>query len=146
MSKSCRTLRETNGEKTRITASGRNAVPSPGLGKKTPAANAAYKKLGQKIAERSIASHLPRLPANDYKIILRPKNELALANVTTTGLSDAVRIAAQIPRVKGQEKDVMFVNDKQGTLIFSTPDVDTVWKVTKIKYIKIEDKDYDATA
>ncbi|KAH7932907.1 hypothetical protein HPB49_004679 [Dermacentor silvarum] len=41
----------------------------------------------------------------------------------------------------------MIVNDKQGTLIFSTPDhMDTVWKVTKIKSIKIEDKDYEVTA
>ncbi|KAH7980928.1 hypothetical protein HPB49_020318 [Dermacentor silvarum] len=117
-----------------------------GEGKKAAAANAAYKKLGQKIAERSVASHLPRLPANDYKIILRPKNGLALAKVPTTRLSAAVRMAAQIPWVKGQEKDVMIVNDKQGTLIFSTPDMDTVWKVTKIKSIKIEDKDYEVTA
>ncbi|KAH7985157.1 hypothetical protein HPB49_026576 [Dermacentor silvarum] len=99
-----------------------------GEGKKAAAANAAYRKLGQKIAERSVASHLPRLPANDYKIILRPKNGLGLAKVPTTRLSAAVRMAAQIPWVKGQEKDVMIVNDKQGTLIFSTPDMDTVWK------------------
>ncbi|KAH7978794.1 hypothetical protein HPB49_006770 [Dermacentor silvarum] len=55
-------------------------------------------------------------------------------------------MAAQIQWVKGQEKDVMIVNDKQGTLIFSTPDMDTVWKVTKIKSIKIEDKDYEVTS
>ncbi|KAH7981350.1 hypothetical protein HPB49_023317 [Dermacentor silvarum] len=102
-----------------------------GKGKKAAAANVAYKNLGQKIAERSVASHLPRLPANDYKIIFRPKNGLALAKVPR--LSAAVRMAAQIPWVKGQEKDVMIVNYKQGTLIFSTPDMDTVWKVTKIR-------------
>ncbi|KAH7960034.1 hypothetical protein HPB49_016365 [Dermacentor silvarum] len=117
-----------------------------GEGKKAAAANAAYKKLGQKIAERSVASHLLRLTANDYKIILRPTNGLALAKVPTTRLSAAVRMAAQIPWVKGQEKDVMIVNHKQGTLIFSTPDMDTVWKVTKIKSIKIEDKNYEVTA
>ncbi|KAL3201884.1 hypothetical protein MRX96_012157 [Rhipicephalus microplus] len=55
-------------------------------------------------------------------------------------------MAAQIPWIKGQEKEVFIVNDKQGTLIFSTPDIDTVWKVTRIKSIKIEGKSYDVTA
>ncbi|KAH8009671.1 hypothetical protein HPB51_018968 [Rhipicephalus microplus] len=99
--------------------------------KKTAAANAAYKKLGHKIAERSIASYLPRLPANDYKIIIRPKCGLALTKIPNTRLSEAVRMAAQIPWIKGQEKEVFIVNDKQGTLIFSTPDIGTVWKVTR---------------
>ncbi|KAH7944758.1 hypothetical protein HPB49_000065 [Dermacentor silvarum] len=71
---------------------------------------------------------------------------LALAKVPTTRLSAAVRMAAQIAWVKGQEKEMLIVNDKQGTLIFSTPDMDTVWKVTKSKSIKIEDKDYEVTA
>ncbi|KAH7998792.1 hypothetical protein HPB51_026356 [Rhipicephalus microplus] len=114
--------------------------------KKTAAANAAYKKLGHKIAERLIASYLPRLPANDYKIIIRPKCSLALTKVPNTRLSEAVRMAAQIPWIKGQEKEVLIVNDKQGTLIFSSPDIDTVWKVTRIKSIKIEGKKYDVTA
>ncbi|XP_077523838.1 uncharacterized protein LOC144134902 [Amblyomma americanum] len=118
-----------------------------GEGKKIAAeANAAYKKLGQKNAERSIASYLPRLPANDYKIIIRPKNGLALSKVPTTRLSAAVRMAAQIPWVKGQDKDVLIHNDKQGTLIFSNPDMDTVWKVTKIKSIHIGDDEYEVTA
>lgn len=124
---------------------GSGAVTREGT-KMAAEANAAYKKLGKKIAERSIASHLPRLPANDYKIIIRPKNGLALAKVPTTRLSAAVRMAAQIPWVKGQEEDVLIVNDKQGTLIFSTPDMNTVWKVTKIKSIKIDDDDYAVTA
>ncbi|KAH8024186.1 hypothetical protein HPB51_022247 [Rhipicephalus microplus] len=114
--------------------------------KKTAAANAAYKKLVHKIAERSIASYLPRLPANDYKIIIRPKCGLALTKVSNTRLREAVRMAAQIPWIKGQEKEVLIVNDKQGTLIFSTPGMDTVWKVTRIKSIKIEGKNYDVMA
>ncbi|KAH8027749.1 hypothetical protein HPB51_008873 [Rhipicephalus microplus] len=92
--------------------------------KKTAAANAAYKKLGHKIAEHSIALYLPRLPANDYKIIIRPKCGLALTKIPNTRLSEAVRMAAQIP----------------------TPDIDTVWKVTRIKSIKIKGKKYDVTA
>ncbi|KAH8020813.1 hypothetical protein HPB51_005047 [Rhipicephalus microplus] len=55
-------------------------------------------------------------------------------------------MAARIPWIKGQEKEVFIVNDKQGTLIFSTPDIDTVWKVTRIKSIKIESKNYNVTA
>ncbi|KAH8021306.1 hypothetical protein HPB51_014877 [Rhipicephalus microplus] len=114
--------------------------------KKTAAANAIYKKLGHKVAERSIASYLPRLPAKDYKIIICPKCRLALTRVPNTGLSEAVRMAAQIPWIKGQEKEVLIGNDKQGTLIFSTLYIDTVWKVTRIKSIKIEGKNYDVAA
>ncbi|KAH8033524.1 hypothetical protein HPB51_013508 [Rhipicephalus microplus] len=58
--------------------------------KKTAAANAAYKKLGHKIAEHSIASYLPRLPANDYKIIIRPKCGLALTKIPNTRLSETI--------------------------------------------------------
>ncbi|KAH7932514.1 hypothetical protein HPB51_029252 [Rhipicephalus microplus] len=114
--------------------------------KKTAAANAAYKNLWHKIAERSIASYLPRLPANDYKIIIRLKCGLALTKLQNTRLIEVVRMAAQIPWIKGQENEVLIVNDKQGTLIFSTPDIDTVWKVTRNKSIKIEGKNYDVTA
>ncbi|KAL1480591.1 hypothetical protein MTO96_050898, partial [Rhipicephalus appendiculatus] len=124
----------------------RGAEPGCDKKKKTAAANAAYKRLGHKIAERSVASYLPRLPANDCKIIIRPKSGLALAKVPNTRLSAAVRMAAKIPWVKGQEKEVLIVNDKQGTLIFSTPDMDTVWKVTRIKSIVVEGKNYDVTA
>ncbi|KAL3205989.1 hypothetical protein MRX96_040487 [Rhipicephalus microplus] len=46
----------------------------------------------------------------------------------------------------GPEKEVFIGNDKQGTLIFSTPDLDTVLKVTRIKSIKIEGKNYNVTA
>ncbi|KAH8009421.1 hypothetical protein HPB51_016700 [Rhipicephalus microplus] len=112
----------------------------------TTAVNAAYKKLGHKIAERSVASYLPQLSANDYKIIIRPKCGLALTRVPNTMLSEVVRMAVQISWIKGQEKEVLVVNDKQGTLIFSTPDIETVWKVTRIKSIKIEGKNYDVTA
>ncbi|KAH8034578.1 hypothetical protein HPB51_025776 [Rhipicephalus microplus] len=97
------------------------------------------------MAERLIVSYLPRLLANDYKIILRPKCGLALTKVPNNRLSEAVRMAAQIPWIKGQEKEVLIVNDKQGTLIFSTPDIDTVSQVTRIKSIKIEGKNYDVT-
>ncbi|KAL3194398.1 hypothetical protein MRX96_046101 [Rhipicephalus microplus] len=65
--------------------------------KKTAAANAAYKKLGHKIAERSIASYVRRWPANGYKIVIRPNCKLALTKVSNTMLSEAVRMAAQIP-------------------------------------------------
>ncbi|KAL3195525.1 hypothetical protein MRX96_045625 [Rhipicephalus microplus] len=69
------------------------SVTEPGEDmKKTAAANAAYKKLGHKIAERSIASYLPRMPANDYKIIISPNCGLALTKIPNTKLSEAVRM------------------------------------------------------
>ncbi|KAL3244524.1 hypothetical protein MRX96_002283 [Rhipicephalus microplus] len=37
-----------------------------------------YKVSGKKLAERSVASHLPRLPNADHKVIIRPKEGLTL--------------------------------------------------------------------
>ncbi|KAL3221986.1 hypothetical protein MRX96_050130 [Rhipicephalus microplus] len=37
-----------------------------------------YKAAGKKLAERSVASHLPRLPNADHKVIIRPKEGLML--------------------------------------------------------------------
>lgn len=90
------------------------------------AAIAVHKKLAQNIVERSTALQLPRLPVNYYEITIRHKNRLALPKVLATRLSAAVRIAELIPRIKGQQKDVLVVNDMQGTLIISTPDMDTL--------------------
>ncbi|KAL1468001.1 hypothetical protein MTO96_025833 [Rhipicephalus appendiculatus] len=41
-----------------------------------------YKAAGKKLAERSVASHLPRLPNADHKIDIRPKEGLTLTKLS----------------------------------------------------------------
>ncbi|KAL3219070.1 hypothetical protein MRX96_050561 [Rhipicephalus microplus] len=94
--------------------------------KKTAAASTAYKKLGHKITEYSISSYLPRFPANDCKIIICLKSGLALTKVSKTRLSAGMRMQRKFLGIRDKKKEVLIVIEKQGTLIFSTPDLDNV--------------------
>ncbi|KAH9379485.1 hypothetical protein HPB48_018961 [Haemaphysalis longicornis] len=43
---------------------------------------------GRKLAERSVASHLPRLPSADHKIIIRPREGLTLTKLRCPWLGE----------------------------------------------------------
>ncbi|KAH8024189.1 hypothetical protein HPB51_022250 [Rhipicephalus microplus] len=76
-----------------------------------------YKAAGKKLAERSVASHLPRLPNADHTVIIRLKEGLTLTRHSAPVIGGAVRMAAGIPWQKGREEDRIVVNNKQRTLI-----------------------------
>ncbi|KAH7945773.1 hypothetical protein HPB49_015354 [Dermacentor silvarum] len=72
-----------------------------------------YKAVGRKIAERSVASRLPKLPDDGWKVIIRPKGGLAvIKNTSQPILGEAVRHAASLEWNK-TKSDLLFVNDKQ---------------------------------
>ncbi|KAH7941158.1 hypothetical protein HPB49_010490 [Dermacentor silvarum] len=105
-----------------------------------------YKAVGRKIAERSVASRLPKLPDDGWKVIIRPKGGLAvIKNTSQPILGEAVRRAASL-EWKKTKSDLLFVNDKQGTILFHTLNFECAEKVMSIKTIKIEDKDNEVTA
>ncbi|KAL1468542.1 hypothetical protein MTO96_041424 [Rhipicephalus appendiculatus] len=104
-----------------------------------------YRAAGRKLAERSVASHLPRLPNADHKNIIRPKEGLTLTKLSAPMIGGAVRMAAGIPWQKGREEDRIVVNDKQGTLIYSTPNGDNAKKMLGLKVIKLDGKEYEVT-
>ncbi|KAH7958982.1 hypothetical protein HPB49_007057 [Dermacentor silvarum] len=105
-----------------------------------------YKAVGRKIAERSVASRLPKLPDDGWKVIIRPKGGLAvIKNTSQPILDEAVRRAASLEWKKAKS-DLLFVNDKQGTILFHTLNFECTEKVMSIKTIKIEDKDHEVTA
>ncbi|KAH7941081.1 hypothetical protein HPB49_009883 [Dermacentor silvarum] len=105
-----------------------------------------YKAVGRKIAERSVASRLPKLPDDGWKVIIRPKGGLAvIKNTSQPILGEAVRRAASL-EWKKTKSDLLFVNDKQGTILFHTLNFECAEKVMSIKTIKIEDKDHEVTA
>lgn len=146
-----RQQRERNGA-TRV------AATSSGCGKEGMTVPAGYKsdkhgvrgapshtKAGKKLAERSVASHLPRLPNADHKVIIRPKEGLTLTKLSAPVIGGAVRMAAGIPWQKGREEDRIVVNDKQGTLIYSSPNGDDAKKMLGLKVIKLDGKEYEVT-
>ncbi|KAL3177285.1 hypothetical protein MRX96_009969 [Rhipicephalus microplus] len=49
-----------------------------------------YKAAGKKLAERSVASHLPRLPNADHKVIIRPKVGLTLTRHSAPVIGGAI--------------------------------------------------------
>ncbi|KAH7938192.1 hypothetical protein HPB49_021493 [Dermacentor silvarum] len=105
-----------------------------------------YKAVGRKIAERSVASRLPKLPDDGWKVIIRPKGGLAvIKNTSQPILGVAVRRAASL-EWKKTKSDLLFVNDKQGTILFHTWNFECAGEVMSIKTIKIEDKDHEVTA
>ncbi|KAH8036496.1 hypothetical protein HPB51_000722 [Rhipicephalus microplus] len=69
-----------------------------------------YKAAGKKLAKRSVASHLPRLPNADHKVIMRPKERLTLTRQSAPVIGGAVRMAAGISWQKGREEDRIVVN------------------------------------
>ncbi|KAH8031887.1 hypothetical protein HPB51_021076 [Rhipicephalus microplus] len=102
-----------------------------------------YKAVGKKLAERSVASHLPRLPNMYYKVIIRPKEGLTFTRCSAPVIGGAVRMAAGIPWQKDRDEDRIVVNDKQGTLIYSTPREDDAKKMLDLKVIKLDGKAYE---
>ncbi|KAH7933475.1 hypothetical protein HPB49_012970 [Dermacentor silvarum] len=92
-----------------------------------------YKAAGRQLAERSVASHLPRLPNADHKIIIRPV------------VGGAIRMAAAIPWRKGQEEDRIVVNDKPGVLIYSSANGNDAKKILGPRSIKLDGKEYEVS-
>lgn len=105
----------------------------------------AYREAGRKLAERSIASDLPRLPATGWKVVLRPKEGLTMLKSTTE-----MRIAAAIREnagIKDEEalKDRLAINAKQGTITYHSPSYENARKVEKLETVKIGDKERGVT-
>lgn len=101
---------------------------------------------GKQLAEKSIASHLPRLPQTDHKVILRPKGGLALTKLSVPYVGGMLRLAADVQWEKGKEEDQVVLNDKQGTITYSTPRQEDALKVLSLRKLPIGDKAYEVTS
>ncbi|KAL3242534.1 hypothetical protein MRX96_021042 [Rhipicephalus microplus] len=55
-----------------------------------------YKAVGKKLAERSVASHLPRLPNMDHKVIIRPKEGLTFTRCSAPVIGGAMAWSAKV--------------------------------------------------
>ncbi|KAH8029931.1 hypothetical protein HPB51_005930 [Rhipicephalus microplus] len=102
-----------------------------------------YKAGVKKLAEWSVASHLPRLPNADHKVIIRPKEGLTLTRRSELVIGGAVRMAADITWQKCREEDSIVVNDKQRALIYSMPREDDAKKTLDVKVMKLDGQEYE---
>ncbi|KAH7973856.1 hypothetical protein HPB49_005769 [Dermacentor silvarum] len=100
---------------------------------------------GQKIRQVILASKMPNLPKEYYKIIMRPRGGFKVNNYGLDRLGCCVRNAAGIPRGES-EGDIVCVNYKQNILVVSTPSDDRAAKYRHITSLKIGNQEFDTSA
>ncbi|KAH8022433.1 hypothetical protein HPB51_024532 [Rhipicephalus microplus] len=98
----------------------------------------ATRRGGKNIVSKILqASKMPRLPADDIKIIVRPRDGLSIRHTCRTSLTEAIR------QEVGVSNDGIFTicpNLTQNILVISTLDEKTATKFVKIKDLKIYGK------
>ncbi|KAH7943921.1 hypothetical protein HPB52_013129 [Rhipicephalus sanguineus] len=89
------------------------------------------------------ASKMPRLPSNDLKIIVRPRDGLNIRSTCGVSLDEAIRHEAG---VSDDEMITICPNPTQNILVVSTPEEKTATKIAKIKVLTINGKSYETNA
>ncbi|KAL1472087.1 hypothetical protein MTO96_039543 [Rhipicephalus appendiculatus] len=89
------------------------------------------------------ASKMPRLPTDEIKIIVRPRDGLNIRNTCRASLDEAIRHEAG---VSSDEIVTICPNPIQNILVISTPDEKTATKFVKIKELTINGKKYETNA
>ncbi|KAH8023741.1 hypothetical protein HPB51_016480 [Rhipicephalus microplus] len=83
---------------------------------------------------------LPRLPPEDYKIVLRLQGSLHLADMGPAHLSEALCAAAGFDSPEVLHTDQMRIHLTNNTITVSTPDVNRAMAYLKITNVKIADQ------
>ncbi|KAH9368955.1 hypothetical protein HPB48_001023 [Haemaphysalis longicornis] len=79
----------------------------------------------------------PPLPENDYKMVIRPRNGLALSKVSPYTLASCILHEAKLT---WREADLKIrTNEAQNILVVSTPYIAAAKALSKIQQLKIED-------
>lgn len=88
---------------------------------------------------------MPQLPRGDYKIIIRPKGGLRVAEHGAARLATSIYRAAEIPR-EAQDEDTICPNFQQNIIVVSTPTEAHADKYQKIASIKIGNQTFETNA
>lgn len=83
----------------------------------------------------------PRLPRDDIKIVLRPRDGLDVSKHSDAQLRDAISNAAAL-QPSDVEMDIVRTNPTQNILIISTPKMGNAEKYNELREIRISDKTY----
>ncbi|KAH6941184.1 hypothetical protein HPB50_014882 [Hyalomma asiaticum] len=104
----------------------------------------ATRRGGRSIVRKVLrASKMPRLPRDDIKIVVRPKDGLDIRKTCGTSLDEAIR---QEAGVADEEVITICPNPTQNILVISTPDEKTATKIAKIKVLTINGKKLETNA
>ncbi|KAH7977538.1 hypothetical protein HPB49_002190 [Dermacentor silvarum] len=101
------------------------------------------KKGNRQIRQLIVASRMPHLPVDDYRIIIRPRGGLNLTEHGTDRIYHSVRRAANVERT-ADEEDNLCLNQKQNIIVFSTPSKERAKKYVAITSLSIVCKEYEA--
>ncbi|KAH8026165.1 hypothetical protein HPB51_016584 [Rhipicephalus microplus] len=83
---------------------------------------------------------LPRLPLDNYKIVLRPQGSLHLADLGSARLSEALCAAAEFNSPKVLHTNQMRIDPTNNTITVSRPDVNRAMAYLKVTQVKIADQ------
>ncbi|KAH8009397.1 hypothetical protein HPB51_016103 [Rhipicephalus microplus] len=89
------------------------------------------------------ASKMPRLPRDDIKVIVRPRNGLNVRSTCGMSLDEAIRNGAG---VGDDEMITICPNPTQNIVVVSTPEESTAMKIAKMKALTINGKRYEMNA
>ncbi|KAL3193954.1 hypothetical protein MRX96_054085, partial [Rhipicephalus microplus] len=78
---------------------------------------------------------LPRLPPEDYEIVLRPQGALNLADLGPASLSEVLCAAAEFDSHAASHTDQMRIQPTNNTITVSTPDVNREMSYLKIRLL-----------
>ncbi|KAH8031060.1 hypothetical protein HPB51_012748 [Rhipicephalus microplus] len=91
------------------------------------------------------ASRLPRLPAEDYKVIVRPRGGLSVSEHRQARIYCCLRNAAGVGR-EAAEEDSICINYKQNIVVVSTPSEERARRYGAITKIRVGEQEHEASA
>ncbi|KAH9360099.1 hypothetical protein HPB48_003843 [Haemaphysalis longicornis] len=87
----------------------------------------------------------PRLPKEDIKIVLRPRDGLDVAKLNDAQIRDGVLSAAAIKKEEAED-DLLQTSPKQNIIVVSTPNMARAEKYNKIRQLCFGEHSYEITA
>ncbi|CAN8016759.1 unnamed protein product, partial [Ixodes persulcatus] len=107
---------------------------------------AKYKrKNARHLRQRAMASRMPDLPTDDYRVVVRPRGGFNVSDYKTDRIYCCLRSAAGIGR-EAAEEDSICLNVKQNVVVLSTPSEDRAYKYGAISKLRIGEREYEASA
>lgn len=99
---------------------------------------------GRAIRQMIKASGLPHLPAEDYKVIVRPRGGLSVSEHRQARIYCCLRNAAGVGREAAE--DSICINYKQNIVVVSTPSEERTRKYGAITKIQVGEREHEASA
>lgn len=107
---------------------------------------AKYKrKNARHVRQIAMASRMPDLPTDDYRVVVRPRGGFNVSDYKTDRIYCCLRSAAGIGR-EATEEDSICLNVKQNVVVLSTPSEDRAYKYGAISKLRIGEREYEASA